>query len=71
MTTKRITRTEAAALARVSVRTISRWVAAGRLTALYQLVPGPDGRTVLSATFDPREVARARGQRPRTGPENA
>lgn len=49
--TQRITRQEAAELAGVSDRTISRWAASGRIEVYYVRTP-----TGAQATYDPDEV---------------
>jgi hypothetical protein len=53
----RVTREQAAEIAKVSTRTINRWTAAGILTAEY----GPIGHRV-PATYDPEEVRTARAR---------
>lgn len=52
----RITRKEAALLAGVSVRTISRWTAEGVLPARYT------GKRAVPVDYDPAEVLRAAGK---------
>lgn len=52
----RVTRKEAALLAGVSVRTISRWSAEGVLRARYT------GRRAVPVDYDPAEVLRAAGK---------
>lgn len=52
----RVTREQAAALAGVHVRTISRWAAAGKL------IPEYDPKFRKPATYSYREVMRASGK---------
>ena len=56
--TQRVTRQEAATLAGVSERTISRWAAEGLIEVAYER-----SRTGARATYDPAEVDAARTTR--------